>query len=474
MRSRKDFLIVILCALASCLFANEVQGQEITRQQRNALKSITSAIDRAGRQYKSKKLESSAEFFGRANELLEQLAADASPEVMELIKPEHARLSKAAELLKAEGLEIAEVKALPEPMDADGDQVSFQNMVAPLIVAKCGRCHVRGTRGQFSAATYMSLMASGHVDPGMPNVSRLIEVIEDGDMPPGGSLLDEELNTLKLWIKQGAKVDVAEDENLVTLGPAGEEPPAMEQLQVTMANGTETVSFARDVAPVFVENCTGCHVDPGNNARANFNMTNINQLLRGGDSGAVLVPGSGDESLLVKKLRGTGGGMQMPQGRPELDDKIIKMISKWIDEGATFDGGDPTTSIRTVAAVARAGAMSHEELAAERRTIAANKWQTAMSSGGATTANSKDLLIVSSYDQEKVDAVAEIAQSLAPKIKELFKATRKEPLIKGKTTLYLFERRYDFNEFGGHERRQCDSQANQIAMGATTLSMPTL
>ena len=44
-------------------------------------------------------------------------------------------------------------------------------------------------------------------------------------------------------------------------------------------------------------------------------MTNFGQLLRGGDSGAMISPGKGMESLLVKKLLGTGDGNQMPQGR---------------------------------------------------------------------------------------------------------------------------------------------------------------
>ena len=188
-------------------------------------------------------------------------------------------------------------------------KVSFQNNVAPILVAHCGRCHVRGRRGQFSAATFTSLMNSGHVDPGKPKVSRLIEVIEDGDMPPGGSLLPKELEVLKQWIAQGAKTDADQNANLATLAQnAAAEPAAPEEankLTVNAPKGTDTVSFANDIAPVLIENCAGCHVDVRRNARGGLNMTNFQQILAGGDSGPILQPGAGAKSLLIKKLRGT-------------------------------------------------------------------------------------------------------------------------------------------------------------------------
>ncbi len=74
----------------------------------------------------------------------------------------------------------------------------------------------------------------------------------------------------------------------------------------------ETVSFARDIAPVLKENCNGCHI-AGRQASGNFRMDTFAQLLRGGDSGKVIANQKPADSLLVKKLKGEAG-LRMPAG----------------------------------------------------------------------------------------------------------------------------------------------------------------
>ncbi len=441
-----------LCVVFLVVSSTSSDAQELTSKERRLVKSIASSIDRAGRQYNGRKYESSAKYFAKAQSLMEEAVLEASPALLEALESEHARLGKAHELLVAEGQDVQEVKPLTPPMaeEESGDLVSFKGDVAPIIVAQCGRCHVQGNRGRFSAATFMALMDSGHVDPGKPEVSRLIEVIEDGDMPPGGSLTDQDLQTLKQWIKQGAKSDADSNQNLteVSRGGEGAATPETAELEVVMATGNESVSFANDIAPLLVENCSGCHVDVRNNARGGLNMTTFRQLIRGGDTGAMLKPGAAKDSLLVKKLLGTGGGNRMPQGRNPLNEKAIQLVTTWIDEGAKFDGGVPTIAVRTVAARAKAASLSHDELTAERKRLATEKWKIVMTDTPVGQSETADVQIVSSYDQERVDSIASVAQALVPKIRKAMDYKQADPLVKGKVTLYLFERRYDFNEFG--------------------------
>ena len=86
--------------------------------------------------------------------------------------------------------------------------VSFTNHVSPIIVAKCGNCHVANSRGQYGIASYDALINGGSVTPGDPADSQFIEVIESGEMPKGGlKVSDKELDTLKRWIAEGAKFD---------------------------------------------------------------------------------------------------------------------------------------------------------------------------------------------------------------------------------------------------------------------------
>lgn len=86
--------------------------------------------------------------------------------------------------------------------------VSFKNDVAPIIVAKCGKCHVSSSKGKYGIESYDALMNSDSVTPNDPADSNFIEVIESGDMPKGGlKVSDSELETLKKWVAQGAKFD---------------------------------------------------------------------------------------------------------------------------------------------------------------------------------------------------------------------------------------------------------------------------
>ena len=215
-------------------------------------------------------------------------------------------------------------------------------------------------------ATFKALMDSGQVVANDPVESRLIQVIDTGEMPPNGAKVSEaELNLLREWVKTGAKSDADENANLRTLGPQTAAAPPEERPQLIKSTGKETVSFSKDIAPILIENCSGCHVDVSQ-PRAGLNLGVFAALLRGGDNGPILKSGKGAESLVVKKLLGTGGGNRMPVGRPPLAKEKIDLVAKWIDEGASFDGSDANQSIRLVAARSRAASLNHAELSKER------------------------------------------------------------------------------------------------------------
>ncbi|MEO2035796.1 MAG: DnaJ domain-containing protein, partial [Planctomycetaceae bacterium] len=91
-------------------------------------------------------------------------------------------------------------------------QISFTEKVAPILVSKCGRCHISNARGGLSMASFRSLMDGGDqgavVQPGEASESRLVTSIVARDMPRFGiSVADSELLTLEDWIAGGAKYD---------------------------------------------------------------------------------------------------------------------------------------------------------------------------------------------------------------------------------------------------------------------------
>src|SRR6202011_5104454 len=68
--------------------------------------------------------------------------------------------------------------------------ISFTRQIPPMLVAKCGNVHVAAAKAQFSMAAFASLIRGSKsgvvVLPGKGSGSRMIEVIESGDMPRGG------------------------------------------------------------------------------------------------------------------------------------------------------------------------------------------------------------------------------------------------------------------------------------------------
>ncbi len=96
---------------------------------------------------------------------------------------------------------------------------------------------------------------------------------------------------------------------------------------------TRTVSFSKDVRPVFADphvGCLGCH--GGTN---NLFVGTVADLLHGGLHGPAIVPGNSAGSLLIQKIGPTPPfGARMPFGGTPLPDSTIRMISAWIDQGA--------------------------------------------------------------------------------------------------------------------------------------------
>ncbi len=265
----------------------------------------------------------------------------------------------------------------PQPAGTAGE-ISFTKQVTPLLVGKCGKCHVSAAKGQFSMATFTSLMRGNKdgpvVLPGKGTGSRIIEVIESGDMPRGGrQVAKDELAMLTKWIDQGAKFDGRNPaDSLAGVAPGGTakmEPEPM--LGVVAATGKESVLFSRDIAPVIAEQCIGCHgaqQNPGGQLR----LTSFAALLKGGTSGVCVQPGRPAASLIVRKIKGLSGA-RMPLRKPPLSDDVIAKFDKWVAEGAKFDGHDPDDPTDFVAATYVASVATHEQLAAARaRTRASN------------------------------------------------------------------------------------------------------
>lgn len=95
------------------------------------------------------------------------------------------------------------------------------------------------------------------------------------------------------------------------------------------------VSFKEDIMPIFQKKCLNCH-NTEDESPSGLYLESYSEVMKGESRhGPVVKPKKGEESVLIMKLRGTASfGKQMPRGKKPLDDEMIELVSKWIDQGA--------------------------------------------------------------------------------------------------------------------------------------------
>ena len=107
---------------------------------------------------------------------------------------------------------------------------------------------------------------------------------------------------------------------------------------VPVANGGDdredakrTEFFERHIRPILVAHCYECHSSAIDEAKGGLKLDFRAGLLKGGESGAAVVPGKPEASLLVEALRFQSLEMP-PAGR--LPNSVIADFEKWIRDGA--------------------------------------------------------------------------------------------------------------------------------------------
>ena len=95
----------------------------------------------------------------------------------------------------------------------------------------------------------------------------------------------------------------------------------------------QPVSFEHSIQPILAERCQACHSD--RNASGRLSLTSVPALLRGGQSGAAVIAGKPDESLLLQTV--SGDKPRMPKVGAPLSPDQIALLRRWIAEGARND-----------------------------------------------------------------------------------------------------------------------------------------
>src|SRR5262245_56083779 len=97
------------------------------------------------------------------------------------------------------------------------------------------------------------------------------------------------------------------------------------------------IDFRRDVEPILRANCYQCH--GAKKSSAQLRLDDKELAMKGGISGAVIIPGNSKDSRLMKRVLGEGDEARMPLGRGALKPSQLELIRKWIDQGAIWPEG---------------------------------------------------------------------------------------------------------------------------------------
>jgi hypothetical protein len=195
----------------------------------------------------------------------------------------------------------------------------YESAVKPILQKHCAECH--GSITQKAELNLLSLVTlargseSGAVlKPGQPNDSKLWQMIEKNKMPAEDNppLSNDEKQTIRRWIDSGAGAE------LQALHLSSE-PEVTEHL-------VQSILFRR---------CTMCHGQQYQ--EGGLDLRTHASILKGGESGAAIVPGDPDGSLLIQKM--VGGEMPPEESHsaagiepmPEAEQEILRM---WIAAGA--------------------------------------------------------------------------------------------------------------------------------------------
>lgn len=101
-------------------------------------------------------------------------------------------------------------------------------------------------------------------------------------------------------------------------------------------NPSASVTYEQDVRPILKAHCFQCHGEEGT-PKAGLDVRLRRLIAAGGKSGAAIVPGKAEQSLIYQRV----SKREMPPGEKKLSAEEIEVIGRWIAEGAKTARAEP-------------------------------------------------------------------------------------------------------------------------------------
>lgn len=210
------------------------------------------------------------------------------------------------------------------------------------------------------------------------------------------------------------------------------------------------LKFSRDIAPIIVANCSGCH-NP-RQKRGKLDMSTFEKIMEGTPSEKIIAPGKPEESHLILRLKGEETP-KMPQGaNRNLSEAAIAKIEQWVKAGAVLDAGmDPKKTIASYAASPedlRKGELAKltpDERDKQVEKIGRERWKKASPKTDPQINTTAHFIMFSTLPKERAGAVAKALESQTAAVKGILGAPSVE--WGEKASLFVFNDLASFGEF---------------------------
>ena len=204
----------------------------------------------------------------------------------------------------------------------------FESDVAPILVAKCGKCHSsKVQKGSLDLSSMHGLRRGG--ESGESAIAESVDdsllwiMIDGGDMPPEGQppLSDDERSLIRAWLAAGAKSNA---------------PVDVEEKKLNQ----------HDVLPIVLLRCTTCH--GARIKQGGVDLRTPASMQKGGKNGPALIPGDPDASLMMQRIESEACPprdllLKFFVKRPPASE--VKVLGDWIAAGAP--AGDVVPDVAT-------------------------------------------------------------------------------------------------------------------------------
>lgn len=446
--------------LLCCALAGNVEAQ-ITNDQRRELTQLNRDLSKVATHVRKKEFDEA-----------EKLLTDAQAKVDEIkqaaMVDDNDRTIKGALVAIAKQREVLE-KARGAGKPGMVEKISFVEDVAPLISRRCLGCHgATNPRAGLCLETFDAWRQGGRngllLVPGSAQTSLLMAKLTnpnpDQRMPANGEPFNrEELTTIATWINQGANFD-GERTNARLADLIFEYEKKTLNVKLPKATGNEQVKFTRDIAPWFNNLCLNCHND--RRKSGGLSVASYYDIMKGGDSGEVVIPGDMENSRLFRLV----GGLElprMPQGQARITRKNYEDLKQWFKEGNTYDGSDPRTPISTFVrtetdmAADRFNAMTDEQFVAYRKERGTDQVKRAVPNDPHNSVESANFLVLGNAPEARLNEVKSWAEEQLAGLHKTFGGSGLP--WRGKLAVILMKDRFSYDEFNEVvERRRADAE----------------